>query len=107
MSIRPLLVDFSGLKKMGWPYSKSHTDRMMLTTVLRTTGSPRKGTYREWVEPNPRPFPKCRKLGHYPSSPKVWVVTEVLAYLEALGLSVSEDWYAPDKPMEQRKLAQR
>jgi hypothetical protein len=48
------------------------------------------------VIPNPDPFPKCTKLGWHRNSPIVWKVSEVLAYFEAHGLSVTGDWFAPE-----------
>ena len=88
---RRLIVDWLGLKRMGWPYSRAQTWRMMQLEILRTSGSRRKGTYREWVEPNPDPFPGCRKLGGFRNSHPVWRVVDVLAYFEAHGLAVTQD----------------
>lgn len=93
--IRPLIVDWKGLKEMGWPRSRAHTWRMMEPTILRSSGSKRKGTFREWVEPNPDRFPRCTKLGVFDNSPPVWRVSDVLAYFEAHGLEVTQDWLAP------------
>lgn len=45
--------------------------------------------------PNPDPFPQCFKLGVFVNSPPVWRVAEVLAYFEAHGLAVTQDWQAP------------
>ena len=86
-----LLVTWHGLKKMGWPYSKAQTWRLMEPEILRSSGSRRNGTYREWLEPNPRVFPRCKKLGSFRNSHPVWRLTEVLAYFEAFGLMVSQD----------------
>jgi predicted DNA-binding transcriptional regulator AlpA len=76
MSIeRPLVVDWKGLKRMGWPYSRTHTWRLMFDPDYAGD-----------------PFPRCRKLGKDRSAHVVWRVAEVLAYLEARGLRVTEDW---------------
>ena len=83
-----LIVDWDGLKKMGWPYSKATTWRKMKPEILRTKGSRRKGTYREWVEPNPDIFPQCRKLGPFRNSHPVWMLEDVLSYFETNGLAV-------------------
>lgn len=91
---KALIVGWHGLKKMGWPYSRAHTWRLMETEILRSSGSRRKGTYREWVEPNPDPFPRCMKLGPFKSSPPMWRVAAVLAYFEAHGLEVTKDYKA-------------
>jgi|SRR5665213_951590 len=72
---KPLVVDWKGLKKLGWPYSRTHTWRLMQPTIARSRGSRLKGTYVEWVEPNPNLFPVCRKLGKHPgarSCPPAW-----------------------------------
>jgi predicted DNA-binding transcriptional regulator AlpA len=78
MSARPLIVDWKGLRGMGWPLSRAHTWRMMY--------DPGYGDNR---------FPACRKLGEHRSSRVVWRVLDVLAYFEAHGLKVTEDWNAP------------
>jgi predicted DNA-binding transcriptional regulator AlpA len=77
MSDRPLIVDWKGLRKLGWPLSRAHTWRMMY--------DPNYGENR---------FPACRKLGAHRSSRVVWRVNEVLAYFETHGLKVTGDWYA-------------
>ena len=82
MSYGRLIVDWKGLKELGWPLSKAQTWRMMKPTVFRTKGLRRKGTYREWHEPNERPFPKCHKLGKFRNSPPVWFLAEVIEYLK-------------------------
>jgi hypothetical protein len=38
-------------------------------------------------------FVRCHKLGKHPNSHPVWRVSEVLAWFEAHGLQVTEDWY--------------
>jgi hypothetical protein len=67
---------------------------MMETEILRSSGSRRKGTYKEWVQPNLDPFPRCVKLGAFRNSHPVWRMTEVLAYFEAHGLAVTQDYQA-------------
>jgi hypothetical protein len=94
MFVKPLIVDWKGLQKMGWPYSRTHTVRLMATEIRRSKGSEAKGTYREWIEPNPDPFPQCRKLGTFRNAHPVWIVSEVLAYFETHGLQVTADWNA-------------
>lgn len=90
---KPLIVDWKGLKKMGWPYSRAHTWRKMDLTIEVSRKS-RNGAREVEVMPNPDPFPKCVKLGWHRCSHPVWKVSEVLAYFEAHGLQVSEDWFA-------------
>lgn len=77
---RPLIVDWRGLKRMGWPFSRSHTDRLMYDP--------------EYAD---RRFCECHKLGTHRNSHPMWRVAEVLAYFEAHGLKVTDDWYAPAK----------
>ena len=83
-----LIVDWHGLKSMGWPYSRTHTARMMESEILRSSGSRRKGTYREWVEPNPDPFPQCVKLGAFGNSHFVWLRRAIIEFFKAHGLDV-------------------
>lgn len=78
MSENPLIVDWKGLKRMGWPFSRPHTWRMMF--------DPDYGDNR---------FPRCHKLGKHRNSHPLWRVRDVLAYLEAHGLRVNEDWQTP------------
>ena len=78
MSTKPLIVDWKGLRKLGWPYSRAHTWRMMFDPGYADNR-----------------FVECRKLGKHPHSHPVWRVSEVLAYFEARGLKVTEDWNAP------------
>ena len=92
---KALIVDWHGLKRMGWPYCRAQTWRLMENEILRSSGSRRKGTYREWLEPNPKPFPRCEKLGVVRNSHPVWRVIEVLAYFESHGLAVTQDWNTP------------
>ena len=74
---KPLVVDWRSLRRMGWPYSRTHTWRMMY--------DPAYGDDR---------FPPARKLGKHRSAHVVWRVAEVLAYFEAHGLRVTVDWQA-------------
>lgn len=75
---RPLVVDWKGLKRLGWPYSRVHTWRMMFDPAYADD-----------------PFPRARKLGKHPNAHVVWRVAEVLAYFEAHDLRVSDDWQVP------------
>ena len=77
MSERPLIVDWKGLKKLGWCYSRAHTWRLMFDP-----------------EYGDRRFPACRKLGKHPNAHPVWRMSEILAYFESHGLKVTEDWNA-------------
>ena len=78
MSIRPLVVDWKGLRKMGWPFSRAHTWRKMFDPDYAADA-----------------FPRCHKLGKDRNSNPVWRVSDVLAYFETHGLRVTEDWFAP------------
>ena len=63
----PLLVSWDGLRRMGWPYSRVHTWRMMKAGK----------------------FPQCFKLGdQHRNSHPIWVHAEVLAYFRDHGLPV-------------------
>jgi hypothetical protein len=73
MSIKPLVVDWRGLKKIGWPFCRAETDR-----------GEHDGRY-----------PKSVKLGKHRNSRRMWRVVDVLAYFEAHGLKVTDDWNAP------------
>jgi hypothetical protein len=78
MSKRPLIVDWKGLRiELGWRISRAHTWRLMFDPKYADD-----------------PFPRCHKLGRHRNSRPHWRVTEVLAYLEAHGLKVTEDWNA-------------
>jgi hypothetical protein len=90
-----LIVGWDGLRKMGWPYSRAHTWRLMEKTI--TVSRKVKGEKRRVAEvlPNPDPFPSCVKLGAFPNSHPVWRVSQVLAYFEAHGLAVTQDYEAP------------
>lgn len=78
MSDRPIIVDWKGLqRRIGWRVSRAHTWRLMFDPKYADD-----------------PFPRCHKLGKHRNSHPYWNVTEVLAYLEAHGLQVTNDWYA-------------
>lgn len=64
MTDKRLIVDWKGLKALGWPYSRTHTWRMM------ASGD----------------FPKASKLSNHPHSHPVWKLTDILAHLESRGL---------------------
>ena len=77
MSHKPLIVNWKGLRKLGWPFSRAHTWRKMFDP--------------DYADDR---FPPCHKLGKHTNSPPVWRVLEVLAYFEAHGLKVADDWNA-------------
>lgn len=79
MSIRPVVVDWKGLKRLGTPWSRQHVWRLMFDPAYADD-----------------PFPRCHKLGPHRNSHPVWRVAEVLAYFEAHGLAVTEDWHSSD-----------
>lgn len=79
MSKKPIVVDWKGLRKMGWNLSRAHTWRLMFDRSYEAD-----------------PFPECHKLGPYRNSHPYWRVAEILAYFESHGLQVTEDWYAPE-----------
>ena len=74
----PLLVDWRGLKKLGWPLSRTHTWRLMNDPEYAHVG-----------------FPKARKLGTFRNSHPVWWVPDLFKYFRSHGLPVPEDWDAP------------
>ena len=86
-----LMVDWHGLKRMGWPYSKAQTARLEEPEILRSSGSRNKGTYKEWLEPNLDPFPRRVTFTAYRNSHPVWPYADVIAYFEAHGLKVNQD----------------
>ena len=92
---RTLMVDWKSLKQSGWPMCRAHTWRLMEPTIQRSRGSAKKGNLVTWVEPNPDPFPRCKKLGAWPNSPVVWDVAELATYFKAHGLNVPDNWNAP------------
>ena len=61
-----LLVSWADLRKMGWPYSRTHTWRMMKAGK----------------------FPEAVKLGDDRNSHPVWVYAEVVAHFRDRGLPV-------------------
>lgn len=77
MSIKPLVVDWKGLRKMGWGISRAHTWRKMFDPEYADDA-----------------FPQCRKLGKHRNSPPYWRVKDILTYFDSHGLQVSDDWYA-------------
>jgi hypothetical protein len=82
-----LIVDWKGLKKLGWSLGRTHTWRLMAPTLRKSSGSRAKGTYKEWIEPNPNPFPKCEKLSdNHRSGRVVWPYPAIIAYLKKRGL---------------------
>ena len=88
---RRLMVDWHGLKRMGWPYSKAQTQRLEESQILRSSGTRKKGNFKEWYEPNLDPFPRRVKFGAFRSSHPVWPYADVIAYFEAHGLKVNQD----------------
>jgi hypothetical protein len=89
--VKTLVVDWKCLKKMGWPYSRAHTHRLMAAEVPDRTHKP-KGLEVQRMIPNPDPFPGCHKLVNHRNAHPMWRAAEVLAYFEAHGLAVSDDW---------------
>lgn len=79
-----LMLTWLQLKKIGHPFSRTHTRRKEEDTIELTGayGKERK------VIPNPDPFPKAVKLGPFPNSPLVWSKKEVLAYYKRHGIHV-------------------
>ena len=77
-NVRPLIVGWTDLRKMGWCVSRAHTWRLMFDP--------------DYADDR---FPVCRKLGKHRNSHPVWRVSEVLAYFEAHGLAVTQDGRAP------------
>jgi hypothetical protein len=77
-ALKPLIVDWKSLRKMGWCLSRAHTWRLMFDPDYADDA-----------------FPACRKLGKHRNSHPVWRVKDVLVYFEAHGLQVTEDWNAP------------
>ena len=92
MEIKPLVVTFAGLLRMGWPYSRANTYRMMAAEIPDPEHKP-VGVEEQRMIPNPDPFPVARKLKPHRSSHPLWVVSQVLDYFEKHGLPVSEDWH--------------
>ncbi len=63
-----LITDWRGLKKLGWPYSRAHTWRMMFDPDYADSR-----------------FPRCRNLGKHRNAHPVWRMADVLAYFETHG----------------------
>src|SRR6516164_11052690 len=85
----PLYLNWKALKQLlGWPYGRSQTGRLMQKEIRRSKGDRRKGTYREWLEPNPDPFPACSKLcPGFRSAPPLWFTPDVLAWMGRRGMT--------------------
>ena len=60
MTEERLLVDWKTLKKLGWPYSRAHTFRLIAAEK----------------------FPKPKKFGDHPGARVAWRWHEVKPYLE-------------------------
>jgi hypothetical protein len=91
-NVKPLVVDWNGLKRMGWPYSRAHTHRLMEPTIREPKQRVKRGQDARMI-PNPDRFPGCFKLTGHRNGHPMWRVAEVLAYFEAHGLRVSQDWH--------------
>ena len=89
--VKTLVVGWNGLKRIGWPYSRAHTYRLMSLMIPDPTHKPKWNEEHRMI-PNPDPFPACHKLVNHRNAHPVWRVSEVLAYFEAHGLPVSQDW---------------
>lgn len=100
MFIKPLVVDFEGLQRMGWPYGPTHTVRLMSDTITVSEKVKGQKTRIARVIPNPDRFPSSFKLTSHRNGHRVWRISEVLAYFEARGLKVTDDWNAPDSDKE-------
>lgn len=69
-TVKRLLVSWSDLKKMGWPYSRAHTWRMMKNGK----------------------FPQCSKLLlEIRNSHPVWKYSDIVAYLKSRGLTIDDE----------------
>jgi hypothetical protein len=87
----PLYLTWSALKQLlGWPYGRAQTWRMMQTTIRRSRGNVKEGTFVTWVEPNLDPFPRCAKLGNFRSSHPQWYTPDVVDYYRRHGFRVPE-----------------
>jgi predicted DNA-binding transcriptional regulator AlpA len=75
-TVKRLLVSWADLKKMGWPYSRTHTMQRMMKSGR---------------------FPQARKLGKDRNSHPVWSYGEVVDHLRDHGLTIEdEDEADPD-----------
>jgi predicted DNA-binding transcriptional regulator AlpA len=68
--VLPLYLSWRDLKRLGWPYSRAHTWRMM--------------------DDEEDPFPRCSKLAGHRNSHPLWYTPEVLQYFKRHGLTVPE-----------------
>jgi hypothetical protein len=91
MLLESIMIDWHGLKRLGWPYSRTQTERLEQSEILRSSGSRRKGTYKEWLEPNLDPFPKRVTFTISRNSHPVWPTAKVIQYFEAHGLQVKQN----------------
>ena len=70
----PLYLTWKDLRqKLGWPYSRSHTSRLMD------------------VEKNPDPFPTSHKAVKHRNSHPQWYTPHVLEWLKRHGFPVPEN----------------
>ena len=82
MTIKRQIVDWKGLKALGWPYCRAHTWRLMADGWQHSkTG--------KWIA-NGDPFPQCVKLGNGHNGHPVWQMTAIREYFEAHGLTLSD-----------------
>jgi hypothetical protein len=71
----PLYLSWKALKQIvGWPYSRTHTGRLMFDPKYKTVA-----------------FPASRKLGPHRSAHPVWYTPDVLDYFRRHGLTVPEN----------------
>lgn len=71
----PLYLSWKQLKQLiGWPYSRTHTGRMMYDPEYRD-----------------QRFPASRKLGSHRNAHPIWSTVEVLEYFKRHGLNVPEN----------------
>lgn len=77
-----VLIIWSELRALGWPYSRTHTARKMQATIEVSSNHGKETR----IINNPDPFPTARKLGWHPNSPLVWVKKEVLNYFRKHGI---------------------
>jgi hypothetical protein len=71
----PLYLSWGALKKqLGWPFSRTHTGRLMFDPTYANNA-----------------FPACRKLGAHRNSHPVWYTPAVLDYFKRHGLPVPEN----------------
>ena len=68
-----LIVDWRGLKELGWPYGRTHTARLMNAGYCDD------------------PFPRAHKLNGYKRARNVWWLNEILPWLQRHGLGHSDD----------------